>query len=264
MAALLPTLAIPDGTAPLAVAALFPQPVRDDVWLEIGFGAGEHLAAQAAAHPDIGFIGAEPFENGVAALLARVQAESLANVRVFADDARLLMARLPDASIGRLFVLFPDPWPKARHHKRRMVGPTTLPEFARILKDGGELRFASDDADYAAWVLEYAARYLAKNVVAAGLAERCTIQLAYAIGVAQPLSVYVDTEGTGQVDEEKLSKKLQQLMDLTPRGIRTHLKLNRPIYARTAAYGHFGRQPDADGGFSWEKTDIADKLRAAF
>jgi len=110
----------------------------------------------------------------------------------------------------------------------------------------------------------YAARYLAKNVVAARLAERCTIQLSYAIGVAQPLSVYVDTEGTGQVDEEKLSKKLQELMDLTPRGIRTHLKLNRPIYARTAAYGHFGRQPDADGGFSWEKTDIADKLRAAF
>jgi S-adenosylmethionine synthetase len=110
----------------------------------------------------------------------------------------------------------------------------------------------------------YAARYLAKNVVASGLAQRCTIQLAYAIGVAHPLSVYVDTEGTGQVDEEKLAKKLQQLMDLTPRGIRTHLKLNRPIYARTAAYGHFGRQPDPDGGFSWEKTDLADKLRAAF
>jgi S-adenosylmethionine synthetase len=109
----------------------------------------------------------------------------------------------------------------------------------------------------------YAARYLAKNVVAAGLAERCTIQLAYAIGVAHPLSVYVDTEGTGAVDEEKLSKRLQELMDLTPRGIRTHLKLNRPIYARTAAYGHFGRQPDADGGFSWERTDIADKLRAS-
>ena len=157
MAALLPTLAIPDGTAPLAVAALFPQPVRE-VWLEIGFGAGEHLAAQAVAHPDIGFIGAEPFENGVAALLARVQAENLVNVRVFADDARLLMARLPDASVGRLFILFPDPWPKARHHKRRMVGPATLPEFARILKDGGELRFASDDADYVAWVLEHAGR----------------------------------------------------------------------------------------------------------
>jgi S-adenosylmethionine synthetase len=110
----------------------------------------------------------------------------------------------------------------------------------------------------------YAARYLAKNVVAAGLAERCTIQLSYAIGVSHPLSVYVDTAGTGQVDEAKLSAVLQQLMDLSPRGIRTHLGLNRPIYARTAAYGHFGREPEPDGGFSWEKTDLADQLKRAF
>ncbi|TAK99796.1 MAG: methionine adenosyltransferase [Rhodospirillaceae bacterium] len=110
----------------------------------------------------------------------------------------------------------------------------------------------------------YAARYLAKNVVAAGLADRCTIQLSYAIGVARPLSIYVDTAGTGQVDEEKLAQVLDQVMDLTPRGIRTHLQLNRPIYARTAAYGHFGRAPEADGGFSWEKVDLVDALRSAF
>ncbi|MGH6984721.1 MAG: methionine adenosyltransferase [Stellaceae bacterium] len=110
----------------------------------------------------------------------------------------------------------------------------------------------------------YAARYLAKNVVAAGLAERCTIQLSYAIGVAKPLSVYIDTAGTGKVDEAKLSKVLQEMVNLSPRGIRTHLQLNRPIYARTAAYGHFGRPPEADGGFSWEKTDLADQLRRAF
>ncbi|MDE1969732.1 MAG: methionine adenosyltransferase [Alphaproteobacteria bacterium] len=110
----------------------------------------------------------------------------------------------------------------------------------------------------------YAARYLAKNVVAAGLAERCTIQLSYAIGVARPLSVYIDTAGTGKVDEAKLSKVLQEMVNLSPRGIRTHLQLNRPIYARTAAYGHFGRPPESDGGFSWEKTDIADQLRRAF
>jgi S-adenosylmethionine synthetase len=110
----------------------------------------------------------------------------------------------------------------------------------------------------------YAARYLAKNVVAAGLADRCTIQLSYAIGVAHPLSVYVNTDGTGKADEQKIAKVLQELMSLTPRGIRTHLKLNKPIYARTAAYGHFGRAPDKDGGFSWEKTDLADKLRKAF
>ncbi|WP_207455812.1 methionine adenosyltransferase [Azospirillum sp. SYSU D00513] len=110
----------------------------------------------------------------------------------------------------------------------------------------------------------YAARYLAKNVVAAGLADRCTIQVSYAIGVSKPLSVYVDTYGTGTVDEDRLSVVLQQLVDLSPRGIRTHLGLNRPIYARTAAYGHFGREPDADGGFSWERTDLVDQLRAAF
>ena len=99
--------------------------------------------------------------------------------------------------------------------------------------------------------------------VAAGLAERCTIQLSYAIGVARPLSIYVDLHGTGKVDEAKLEKALGEAMDLTPRGIRTHLGLNRPIYARTSAYGHFGRQPDADGGFSWEKTDLADALKRA-
>ncbi|MBV8978051.1 MAG: methionine adenosyltransferase [Alphaproteobacteria bacterium] len=109
----------------------------------------------------------------------------------------------------------------------------------------------------------YAARYLAKNVVAAGVAERCTIQIAYAIGVADPLSLYVDLHGTGKVDEAKLEKLLPELMSLKPRGIREHLKLNRPIYARTSAYGHFGRAPDADGGFSWEKTDLADALKRA-
>jgi len=108
----------------------------------------------------------------------------------------------------------------------------------------------------------YAARYLAKNVVAAGLAERCTIQLAYAIGVSKPLSVYVNLDGTGRVAEGKLSGALQELMDLSPRGIREHLKLNRPIYARSAAYGHFGRKPEADGGFSWEKTDLVDQLKS--
>jgi S-adenosylmethionine synthetase len=109
----------------------------------------------------------------------------------------------------------------------------------------------------------YAARYLAKNVVAAGLATRCTIQLSYAIGVSQPLSLYVDLAGTGKVDEAKLEKVLSEVMDLSPRGIREHLRLSRPIYARTSAYGHFGRTPDNDGGFSWEKTDLADQLRSA-
>ena len=106
----------------------------------------------------------------------------------------------------------------------------------------------------------YAARYLAKNVVAAGLADRCTIQLSYAIGVAKPLSVYVDTHRTGKVAESELAPAIQEVMDLSPRGIRQHLKLNRPIFARTAAYGHFGREPESDGGFSWEVCDLVEKL----
>jgi S-adenosylmethionine synthetase len=109
----------------------------------------------------------------------------------------------------------------------------------------------------------YAARYLAKNVVAAGLAERCTLQVSYAIGVAKPLSIYVDTHGTGTVDAAQIEKAVAHCMDLTPRGIREHLNLNRPIYARTSAYGHFGRAPDADGGFSWEKTDLIEALKKA-
>ncbi len=110
----------------------------------------------------------------------------------------------------------------------------------------------------------YGARYLAKNVVASGIAERCTIQVAYAIGVSKPIAVSVDTHQTGQVDDAKLAKVLQDMMDLTPRGIREHLGLNRPIYARTAAYGHFGREPEPDGGFSWERTDLSEEIGRVF
>ena len=110
----------------------------------------------------------------------------------------------------------------------------------------------------------YAARYVAKNIVAAGLADRCTIQIAYAIGVSKPLSVYVNMAGTGRVDESKLTEVVQELVDLSPRGIRERLGLNRPIYSRTSAYGHFGREPEADGGFSWERTDLVSDLQGAF
>ena len=109
----------------------------------------------------------------------------------------------------------------------------------------------------------YAARYLAKNVVASGMASKCTIQLSYAIGVSEPLSIYCDTHGTGEVDDAAVEMAIRGVMSLTPRGIREQLQLNRPIYARTAAYGHFGRAPEADGGFSWERTDLVDKLKAA-
>ena len=158
LATLLPRLRIdppPDG-AILEPRCLFDRAVGD-VWLEVGFGAGEHLAAQAAAHPDIGFIGCEPYVNGVAALLARIEAQGLANIRIFDDDARLLMAALAHASIGRTFVLFADPWPKKRHHDRRFIGTATLSALARLLKDNGELCFASDQAEYVRWTLEHVA-----------------------------------------------------------------------------------------------------------
>lgn len=127
-------------------------PAANDLWLEIGFGAGEHLAAQARAHPDVAVLGAEVFENGIAKLLAAVDRDRLANVRLFVDDARLLLACLPDRSLGRAFILYPDPWPKERHKKRRIVAPETLDQLARTLRPSAELRLATDDPDYADWI----------------------------------------------------------------------------------------------------------------
>ncbi|MCB2100906.1 MAG: tRNA (guanosine(46)-N7)-methyltransferase TrmB [Rhodobacterales bacterium] len=154
---LLPRLRVdPSAHAPgtLDPRALFDARPRR-VWLEIGFGGGEHLAAQAAAHPDVGLIGCEPFMNGVAALLARVDEGGLtANLRLLDDDARRLLAALAPASLDRVFILFPDPWPKTRHHKRRLINPATLDALARVLADGAELRFASDHKAYMSWALE--------------------------------------------------------------------------------------------------------------
>ncbi len=132
---------------------LFPPPIAA-VWLELGFGGGEHLAAQAEAQPAIGMIGAEVFENGIAKLVREVDRRGLANVRIFADDARALVAALAPASIARTFILFPDPWPKERHKKRRIVSQPFLDALARALADGSELRLATDDMDYARAMLE--------------------------------------------------------------------------------------------------------------
>ena len=153
--ALLPRIAIvpPAEGVRLDPTTLFPAPVRE-VWLEIGFGGGEHLATQAARHRDIGLIGCEVFVNGVAALLGHVEREHLDNVRVFSDDVRRLFPALPDASFARVFVLFPDPWPKKRHAERRFIGPENLPTLARLLKDGGELRIATDEPVYKEWAVE--------------------------------------------------------------------------------------------------------------
>ena len=169
----LPALRIPqplDQTGRLDPERLFAKAVSA-VWLEIGFGAGEHIAWQAAAHPEIGFIGCEPFVNGVGALLALIDRLGLDNVRVHDDDARPLLAALADGTIGRCFILFPDPWPKLRHHKRRLIAPATLDALARVLGDGAELRVATDDPSYLGWILAALQAHPAFEWVVAGPAD---------------------------------------------------------------------------------------------
>ena len=147
---LLPSLRPPEGP-------FDPRTLMDgtrEAWLEIGFGGGEHMASQAARAPDVLIVGCEPFLNGVASAVRHVAEQDLKNVRIHDGDARELAARLPDASLDRVFILFPDPWPKARHHKRRIVQPEMVAELARVLKPGGRLRFATDVAGYADWALE--------------------------------------------------------------------------------------------------------------
>jgi tRNA (guanine-N7-)-methyltransferase len=151
----------------LPTLALTPEPGRDpreyfaeeagrisEVWLEVGFGAGEHLAWQAEAHPELGLIGAEPYVAGMAKLLSRIADKGLGNIRLYTEDVRDVIAVAPNASFGRIFILFPDPWPKTRHHKRRFIQMEMLDELARVMKKGAELRFATDDAGYLDWALE--------------------------------------------------------------------------------------------------------------
>lgn len=165
----LPALAItlPEENTRLNISALFER--KAPLWLEIGFGGGEHLAAQAKAHPEINFIGCEPYINGMGSLLAEIEQHKIANIRVFMDDARLLMATLPDASVEKLFILFPDPWPKTRHHKRRIINKKMVEICARILSQGGLLRLATDHEEYGSWMLE---RLLASNAFS-WAARRC-------------------------------------------------------------------------------------------
>ena len=145
------TVPLPEKNA-LELSSLFPE--AQEYWLEIGFGGGEHLAHQAALYPHAGIIGCEPYINGMAHLLGRVRDQKLHNIRVYNDDARLLIDKLPEHSISKVFILYPDPWPKVRHHKRRLVSQSTLDMLARIMKPGAELRLATDDADYCTWMLE--------------------------------------------------------------------------------------------------------------
>lgn len=158
LAELLPDLriALPESGR-LDPKRLFPQEV-DEIWLEVGFGGGEHLAAQAEAHPGIGILGCEPFVNGVAKLLRAVEERALRNVRVWDEDATDLIAALPDAALARVYLLYPDPWPKRRQRKRRFVSDASLAEITRVLRPGGVFRFATDIDDYAGWTLAHAGR----------------------------------------------------------------------------------------------------------
>jgi tRNA (guanine-N7-)-methyltransferase len=147
------TLAVP-GQGGLNLASIFlHKPTQ--FWLEIGFGGGEHLAAQAVRNPEIGFLGCEPFRNGIASLLDHIEARQIPNIRIYADDARHVLDALPDASLDRCFVLFADPWPKARHAKRRFIGVENIPRLSRVLKPNAELRLATDDAQLAEWMTEH-------------------------------------------------------------------------------------------------------------
>lgn len=154
---LLPRLEIslPDRGELTAPLALFPPSARRALWLEIGFGAGEHLASQAATHPEVGFIGCEPYRNGIAHLLGDIEKQGLENIRLFTDHATDLVGCLPEASLDRVFLLFPDPWPKQRHHKRRIVEPEFLGHLARAMADGGEFRVATDHTGYCHWIMAH-------------------------------------------------------------------------------------------------------------
>jgi tRNA (guanine-N7-)-methyltransferase len=169
---LLPDMAL-DITSPPPepLTGMFGPDVRD-IWLEIGFGGGEHLAWQAEHHPDVGFIGCEPFVKGVANLVRSAKQGRLAPLRIYNDDARFALDWLPDASIGRVFVLFPDPWPKKRHRKRRFLGSDALASICRVMRPGAALRFATDIADYADMVIENMASQPAFTAKPGLLAER--------------------------------------------------------------------------------------------
>lgn len=144
-----------DPESPLQGPEVYFSSPQKEYWLEIGFGKGEHLAAQACAHPQVGIIGSEPFLNGVSGLVDLVDQHQLSNVRIFMDDARVLMDSLPDQSLSRAFILFPDPWPKARHHKRRIVSAGNIAVLARLLKDGAELRIGTDHMEYCRWIMAH-------------------------------------------------------------------------------------------------------------
>ncbi|MCY3828396.1 MAG: methionine adenosyltransferase [Rhodospirillaceae bacterium] len=261
------------GYACTETEALMPAPIQFSHQILLSLAEARHSGALPLLGPDAKSQVTLRYENGRPVGAASVVVSAQHSEKIDADAVREIVRPhvvnvLPDGWMcdedefyvnptGRFVIGGPDG--DAGLTGRKIIVDT----YGGAAPHGGGA-FSGKDPTKVDRSAAYAARYLAKNVVATGLAEKCIIQLAYAIGVARPLSVYVDLAGTGQVDEERLSDVLQELMNLSPRGIREHLGLNKPIYARTAAYGHFGREPDGDGGFSWERTDLVDDLKGAF
>lgn len=261
------------GYAVNETEALMPAPIQYAHAILRNLAAARHSGELAMLGPDaktqlsVNYVGGKPV--GVSSIVLSTQHldETMTSADVRSVVEPYIRKTLPDGWItgatewhvnptGKFVIGGPDG--DAGLTGRKIIVDT----YGGAAPHGGGA-FSGKDPTKVDRSAAYAARYLAKNVVASGMADRCTIQLSYAIGVAKPLSIYCDTHGTGQVDEAAIEKAVAQSMDLTPTGIKDHLQLTRPIYERTAAYGHFGRAPDADGGFSWEKTDLVETLKKA-
>ncbi len=231
-------------------------------------GKEKHLGPDAKSQVTVRYENGKPV--GVTQIVVSHQhlVEDMSSAQIRAAVEPYVKAALPEGWIGKETVWHINPTGKffigGPDGDTGLTGRKIIVDTYGGAAPHGGGAFSGKDPTKVDRSAAYAARYLAKNVVAAGLADRCCIQLAYAIGVAQPLSIYADLYDTGKVDSDKLEKVLADVMSLSPRGIREHLHLNHPIYARTSAFGHFGREPDAQGGFTWEKADLADKLKAAF
>ena len=236
-----------------------------EIWRARASGAEKTLGPDAKSQVTVRYRGGKPVEATQIVVSHQHLVESLTSEDVASLVRPYVSAALPEGWItsqtvwhinptGKFYIGGPDG--DCGLTGRKIIVDT----YGGAAPHGGGA-FSGKDPTKVDRSAAYAARYLAKNVVAAGLGDRCTLQLSYAIGVARPLSIYVDLHGTGRIEESKLEKALSDIMNLSPRGIREHLGLNRPIFARTSAYGHFGRPPEADGGFSWERTDLAETLR---
>jgi len=260
------------GYACRETPVLMPAPIYYSHKILAAMAAARHGDANLGFGPDSKSQVTLQYENGKPVRAASIVVSTQHREDLTQDDVRELVRPFVESTLPRGWMCAEDEFYVNPTGKFVIGGPDgdagltgrkiIVDTYGGAAPHGGGA-FSGKDPTKVDRSAAYASRYLAKNVVAADLADKCSIQLSYAIGVSKPLSVYVDTYGTGKVDDDRIEQVICEVMDLSPRGIREHLKLSRPIYERTAAYGHFGRTPDADGGFSWEKTDLTDQLKQA-